>query len=123
MIAYDELWRWTVMVVLDGLWVVDLRGRTLFNNKRMAEMLGDETESISGRSCFEYVFPEDMPEAERRFAECIAGRSGPVGFRLRRSDGSVIWVSIDYSPVCDASGATVGLLGLFSDITGFVEAS
>ena len=111
------------MAVPDGLWVVDLQGLTLFNNKRVADILGVETESLSGQSCFEFVFPEDLPEAERRFAECIAGRSGPVGVRLRRNDGSAIWVSIEYGTVADASGATIGLLGMFSDITELVEES
>ena len=106
------------MAVPDGVWVVDPQGRTLFNNKRMAEILGAETESLSEQSCFECVFPEDLPEAQRQFAEGMAGRREPFDFRLRRNDGSAIWVSISCGPVADASGATAALLGLFSDITG-----
>lgn len=118
MIEYDELWRRIVIAVPDGIWVVDAQGKTLFNNKRMAEILGADTESLSGQSCFECVFPEDLPEAQRQFAEGIAGNREPFDFRLRRNDGSPIWVSISCGPICDASGAIVGLLGLFSDITG-----
>src|SRR5215469_1960174 len=117
MITYDELWHRIVEAGSDGVWVADLQGRTLFNNKRMAELLGAETDSLAGQSCFDCVFPEDVPEAQRQFGEGVSGKREPFDFRLRRNDGSVIWVSISCGPVSDASGATVGVLGLFSDIT------
>lgn len=117
MIAYDELWHRIVEAGSDGVWVVDLQGRTLFNNKRMADILGAETDSLSAQSCFDCVFPEDLPEAQRQFAEGVAGKREPFDFRLRRNDGSAIWVSISCGPVSDASGATIGILGLFSDVT------
>ena len=118
MIAHEELWRGIVTAVPDGIWVVDPQGRTIFNNKRMAELLGAETESLSEQSCFECVFPEDLAEAQRQFAEGMAGNGEPFDFRLRRNDGSALWVSISCGPVADASGAIIGLLGLFSNITG-----
>jgi PAS domain S-box-containing protein len=52
----------------------------------------------------------------------LAGDRRPFDFRLRRADGSPIWVSISCMPVYDDAGATVGLLGLFSDITKRKEA-
>ena len=118
MIAYEELWRVIVTAVPDGIWVVDPQGRTIFNNRRMAELLGADTESLSEQSCFECVFPEDLAEAQRQFAQGMAGKREPFDFRLRRNDGSALWVSISCGPVCDASGNIIGLLGLFSSITG-----
>ena len=106
-----------VLAVPDGIWVVDPQGQTIFNNKRMAEILGADTESLSGQSCFERVFPEDQSEAQRQFAQGMAGNRQPFDFRLRRNDGSEIWVSISCGPVSDASGVVVGLLGLFAEIT------
>jgi signal transduction histidine kinase len=47
----------------------------------------------------------------------MGGKRMPFDFRLRRNDGSAIWVSISCGPVCDSSGVVVGLLGLFSDIS------
>ena len=117
MITHEELWHRIVAAVPDGVWVVDPQGRTIFNNKRMAELLGAERDSLSEQSCFDCVFPEDMAEAQRQFAEGMAGKRTPFDFRLRRNDGSAIWVSISCGPVCDSSGDIVGLLGLFSDIS------
>jgi PAS domain S-box-containing protein len=118
MIAYEELCRGIVAAIPQGVWVVDPQGRTILNNKHMAEILGAETDSLAEQSCFECLFPEDLAEAQRQFAQGMAGRREPFDFRLRRNDGSAIWVSISCGPVYDASGAVVGLLGLFSDITG-----
>jgi PAS domain S-box-containing protein len=118
MIAYEELWRGIVTAVPDGIWLVDPQGRTIFNNSRMAELLRADTDSLSEQSCFECLFPEDVEEAQRQFAQGMAGKREPFDFRLRRNDGSAVWVSISCGPLTDASGATTGLLGLFSDITG-----
>jgi len=117
MITYEEMCRRIVLAVTDGIWVVDPQGHTIFNNKRMAEILGADTESLSEQSCFECVFPEDLPEAQRQFAQGMAGNRQPFDFRLRRKDGTGIWVSISCGPVSDASGVVVGLLGLFAEIT------
>jgi PAS domain S-box-containing protein len=117
MITHEEMCRRIVSAVPDGIWVVDAQGQTIFNNKRMAEILGADTESLSEQSCFECVFPEDRSEAQRQFAQGMAGNRQPFDFRLRRNNGSEIWVSISCGPVFDASGVVVGLLGLFSEIT------
>jgi PAS domain S-box-containing protein len=117
MITYEEMCRRIVLAVTDGIWVVDPQGHTIFNNKRMAEILGADTESLSEQSCFECVFPEDLPEAQRQFAQGMGGKRQPFDFRLRRKDGTAIWVSISCGPVSDASGVVVGLLGLFAEIT------
>jgi PAS domain S-box-containing protein len=117
MITHEEMCRRIVLAVPDGIWVVDPQGHTIFNNKRMAEILGADTESLSEQSCFECVFPEDLSEAQRQFAQGMAGNRLPFDFRLRRNDGSEIWVSISCGPVFDASGVVVGLLGLFAEIT------
>jgi PAS domain S-box-containing protein len=118
MMTHEEMCRRIVMAAPDGIWVVDPQGRTLFNNKRMAEILGADTASLSEQSCFECVFPDDLAEAQRQFAQGMAGTRQPFDFRLRRNDGSAIWVSISCGPLFDASGVVAGLLGLFSEITG-----
>jgi PAS domain S-box-containing protein len=117
MITYEEMCRRIVLATPDGIWVVDPQGHTIYNNKRMAEILGADTESLSEQSCFDCVFPEDLSEAQRQFAQGTAGNRQPFDFRLRRNDGSEIWVSISCGPLCDASGGVVGLLGLFAEIT------
>ena len=45
-------------------------------------------------SCFAPVFPDDLEEAQRHFGLQMASKAEPFDFRLRRVDGSEIWVRI-----------------------------
>jgi hypothetical protein len=113
----EQMYRRIVEAVPEGIWVVDSQGTTIFSNRRMAEILGIDFELMPAQSCFDCVFPEELADAQRHFARTLAGDRRPFDFRLRRGDGSSIWVSISCMPVYDDAGSTVGLLGLFSDIT------
>jgi len=117
MISAEEIYRRIVLAVPDGIWIVDAQGYTIFNNKRMADILASDNESLANQHCFYCVFPEDLPEAQRLFTQGIAGNQEPFDFRLRRNDGSEIWVRISCGPVSDSSGAVVGGIGLFTEIT------
>jgi two-component system, cell cycle sensor histidine kinase and response regulator CckA len=103
--------------VPEGIWVVNPQGRTVFSNRRMAEILGVAFESMPAQSCFACVFPDELADAQRNFARSLAGDRRPFDFRLRRGDGSPVWVSISCMPMCDDTGAPVWLLGLFSDVS------
>jgi two-component system cell cycle sensor histidine kinase/response regulator CckA len=117
MTASEEMYHRIVEAVPEGIWVVDHEGRTTFCNQRMAEILGTEVESLQRMSCFEPVFPADLEEAQRQFGLQLAGSGQPFDFRLRRIDGSEVWVGISCRPMCDNSGVSTGLLGLFTDIS------
>lgn len=113
----NEMYRQIVEAVPEGIWVVDPQGLTIFSNRRMAEILGVSYESMPGHSCFDCVFPDELADAQQHFARMLGGDPRPFDFRLRRADGSPIWVSISCMPVYDDAGMTVGRLGLFADIT------
>jgi two-component system, cell cycle sensor histidine kinase and response regulator CckA len=113
----NKMYRRIIEAMPEGIWVVDCQGRTIFSNRRMAEMLETDFESMSEQSCLGWVFPEELDDAQRQFARNMGGDTRPFDFRLRRANGSPLWVSISSMPVQDEAGAMVGMLGLFSDIT------
>ena len=113
----EEMYRRVVEAVPEGIWVVDPQGLTIFSNRRMAEILGTDFDSMPKKSCFDCVFPEELADAQRHFARTLAGDCRPFDFRLRRADESPIWASISCRPIYDEAGVPIGLLGLFSDIT------
>jgi two-component system cell cycle sensor histidine kinase/response regulator CckA len=117
MITSDQMYRWIVEAVPEGIWTVDPQGRTVFSNRRMAEILGASYESMAERTCFDCIYPADLEEAQRRFSQCLNGDRTPFDFRLCRTDGSPVWVTISCMMVRDDSGTPLGLLGLFTDIT------
>src|SRR5947207_6826730 len=79
----EKMYRRIVEAVPEGIWVVDPQGRTIFSNRRMAEILGIDFESMPEQSCFGCVFPEEMADAQRHFARTFAGDRRPFDFRLR----------------------------------------
>ena len=114
--ASEELYRRIVHAVPEGMWVVNSQGETIFCTERMAEILGTDVECLKRLSCFDVVFPDDEDKARRQFELQMTGRGQPFDFRLRRMDGSAIWVSISCKPMYD-DRVCVGLLGLFTDIS------
>jgi PAS domain S-box-containing protein len=51
----------------DGIWIIDVNGRTVYANQRMAEILGTTPAEMIGHPSFDYVFPDDIAEAQRLF--------------------------------------------------------
>ena len=112
-----ETYRRIVKAVPEGIWVVDPQGRTIFCNERMAKILGTDVESLEKMTCFDPVFPADLEEARRQFGLQMVRAGEPFDFRLRRNDGSAVWVSISCRQMYDQSGDIISLLGLYTDIT------
>ena len=77
---------------LDGLWIIDAQAKTVYASDHMAEILGTDPSTMKGAQSFEYVFPEDTAAAKRLFDFKKSGNRAPFRFRLRRKDGSAIWV-------------------------------
>jgi PAS domain S-box-containing protein len=115
--AGDDLYRRIVETVSEGIWAVDADQRTTFINARLAERLGYRPEELVGRPAWEIVFPEDIAEGDRRWAERSRGEEGEAEFRLRCRDGAEVWFHAATSPIRDPDGRFAGAVGIFSDIT------
>ena len=98
----------------DGIWIIDDAGKTVFANETMAEILGTTTAYLIGTDSFRFVFPEDLPEAQRLFSSKQAGSAAPFHFKLRRVDGGWIWVDVQGTPMRNASGRFTGVVGTFT---------
>lgn len=42
---------------VDGIWIIDAEGKTVFANEPMTEILGTAPAAIIGEDSFHYVFP------------------------------------------------------------------
>lgn len=98
----------------DGLWIIDSNGVTIYANEAMAKILGTTTAELIGKDSFLYVFAEDLPAAQQLFASKEAGSPAPFHFKLRRANGSSIWVDVQGTPMQNAAGQFNGVVGTFT---------
>ena len=80
-------------------------------------MLGYEPAEVLDRPATDFFFPEDVGWVSERLA--AAGRYGMESFelRLRKKDGSAVWVSLNVAPMFDDGHNYEGTLATFIDIT------
>jgi two-component system, cell cycle sensor histidine kinase and response regulator CckA len=91
--ALSEAWhRQLVETAAEGIWVHDEAGFITYANARMAEMLGLAVEDLVGRKVEEFFLPADLSMERIRATNLRNGRKEHFDRRLRRSDGSEIWV-------------------------------
>lgn len=87
-----------------GIWIIDADGRTIFASALMAEILGTLPTEMLGQNSFSYVYPEDVDAAQRLFEAKRNGDSKPFHFKLRRQDGSPVWVDLQGTPLHNTGG-------------------
>ena len=98
----------------DGIWIIGADAKTTYANDRMAEILGTSPSDMVGRESFSFVFPEDVESAQRLFKAKTQGDAKPFHFKLRRQDGSPVWVDVQGTPLFNAAGEFRGIVGTFS---------
>jgi PAS domain S-box-containing protein len=110
-----------------GVWRTDAAGRSVYENRRMAELLDLEPGSLIGLDSAERtgrhrvegrVDPDAIDRIRDGFGAAVAAeRPYAAEYRWRRRDGSDRWLHLRAEPELDASGAFVGHVGTVSDIT------
>ncbi|MCC6624857.1 MAG: response regulator [Deltaproteobacteria bacterium] len=100
----------------EGIWTIDLQGRTSFVNRRMAELCGRAPGDVIGREALELVAPASREVAARRLRP-----NGPepeeVDVALERPDGSCAVVVFETMTIHGEDGAPEGVLAMGRDVT------
>ncbi len=92
----EQRYRALIDSVPDLLMVVDSQAIIKYTNNRGTLMLGYPFEYFHGKNPLEWVHPEDRSLAEEELALILQGKNTPVPkeMRVRRADGTWIWVEI-----------------------------
>ena len=106
----------------EGIWLLDTTGRTLFANRRLAEILRCRPEELEGVAIFDFLEPAVGPEIARKLASPIEGVAEQYDVGLRRRDGTDAWAIVSSSAVSDDNGRVAGTLAMVTDITERQEA-
>lgn len=97
----------------DGIWIINADATTLYANAAMGDILGIEAARLIGEPSFDYVFAEDVEAPQRLFDTRKRGDAARFHFKLRRVDGSAIWVDVQGTPMKNVEGEFIGIVGTF----------
>ncbi|HTA45393.1 MAG TPA: PAS domain S-box protein [Bryobacteraceae bacterium] len=114
----SEAWhRRLVETAAEGIWVRDDAGVITYANARMAEMLGVPLGELVGRKEEEFFLPADLSVERIRAENLHHGRKEQFDRRLRRNDGTEIWVLTCSNLLHADESEKPGSLAMMTDIT------
>jgi PAS domain S-box-containing protein len=103
----------------DMIVVLDTEGRYTYASARLTEQLGFEPEEILGKALGERTHEDDRGPLKELHRDLVEGKRayGTLEYRTLHKDGSWRTVRGTASPLCDASGNTIGVIASARDIT------
>ena len=113
----QEQYRMIVETTNEGVWVIDSEFKTTFVNQRTAEMLGYAPREMEGRSLLEFLFPEDASKKHEDLSRRRLGFKEVMYNRVRRKDGSELWVLVSTAPMFTEKRTFSGVLAMLTDVT------
>jgi two-component system, LuxR family, sensor kinase FixL len=103
-----------------GIWEWEMGADRLFVQGRapITEKTANRAFPRTFAELLDGVPPEDRPLLTRAVSDAAErGRAGNVEFRIRRSDGSTVWISGRGRVIRDAAGKPRRMMGVYSDTT------
>ena len=115
--ASEERYRRILDTAQEGIWIVDIDGRTRYVNERLCHMLGYSADELYDTPFVDYLHPTFISGALDGFARRVSGDPGQTEYRYSRRDGDDLWANVASSPLRDAEGKPNGALAMLSDVT------
>ena len=116
----EERYRRIVDTASEGIWLLDASNHLAFVNPRIAQWLGVSEEAMRGRPVDDFMDPDEAERCRAALAAQCTGhcddRTSTIELRLRRADGSPMWVSLSTRTIVDDAGRPAGALGMLTDI-------
>ncbi|MEO6259453.1 MAG: EAL domain-containing protein [Thermoanaerobaculia bacterium] len=114
----ERRYRLLVERMHEGLAEVDNENVLRFVNDRFCEIVGYARGELLGRNGnFLLAAPEDVALMKTKVQSRLQGVTDQYQVRVRRKDGTLIWLEIGGAPVIDSLGAVTGSIGVHDDIT------
>ena len=101
----------------EGVWITSSAGTTIYVNQAMADMLGYTVEEMLHTPLATFLVQENQIDLARRLADRQLGLSEQYDIRLRRKDGTLLWVLINSTPLVEESGEITSQVAMVADIT------
>ena len=101
----------------DVIFTLDAENRFLEMNGKFQEILGYQREEWKGRSFYDVITSNFRDQAIKYYWETLKGGSPRFDLDTVHADGHVINLSLANSPVRDAEGEIMGVMGIARDIS------
>jgi PAS domain S-box-containing protein len=113
----EEKYRSVVETANEGIWIIDAEDRTVYVNKKMAEMLGYSQDEMIGRSGWEFTDEKDhtVPGLNRKKRQ--QGIDESHEFKFICKDGSLLWALVNTKSLFNRDGKFEGSMGMLTNIT------
>ena len=113
----EERYRAIVRQSTVGMAHTDLKGRFIFVNQKLCQMLGYKESELVGKRIFDITHASDVAESRRLFRRIVAqAEPYEIEKRYLRKDGAPLWVSVSASPLRDADGKMQSAISVILDI-------
>ncbi|MBD2655187.1 PAS domain S-box protein [Synechocystis sp. FACHB-383] len=113
----ESVYQQFMSTTAEGIWIIDMAGKTTFINQTMVDAIGYTTEEIQGKSFLDFMHPDDAQLALEKLQTRLDGNQEVHDFRFLHRDGSEVWFLIAADPFRDHQGNVTGALGMFTNIT------
>ncbi len=112
----EEKYRFITESVNDVISVFDKNLNLIYINNAAQRLSGFSKDEVLGRKPQEFMHPNDINRSIKIFQEALKTGEGLGEFRLKRKDGSYIWLEVNARIVHDKNGETNAIL-VSRDIT------
>jgi len=113
----EEKYRSVVETANEGIWIIDAEDRTIYVNKKMAEMLGYARHEMIGRSGWDFTDEIDSTVSRLNREKRQQGIDESHEFKFICKDGSPLWTFVNTKSLFDRDGKFAGSMGMLTDIT------
>lgn len=100
-----------------GIYETDSKGKIVFVNRKLCELLGYDERDLIGKSIWDVTHPDEVESQKEMFTKMITDN---VHFeaekRLIRKDASIIWVNETITPIVNEANQRESSIGILSDV-------
>jgi PAS domain S-box-containing protein len=112
-----------VETISEGIVLADNDDVIKFVNKRYCEMLGYSRDELVGHIGFKVLLDEEMQKLiKKKNQDRMKGITDKYEIKMRKKDGTPIYLEVSGTPVYDNLGNVIGSLGVHSDVTERIKA-
>lgn len=100
--------------------ITDTEGSLIYISPVCERLAGYSPRDLMGRKFTEFIHPEDLSFVMKSFKEILDGKTSPSEYRVKKKDGSYLWVRSGARPFYEG-GLVKGIMGVLSDVSELKE--